>query len=271
MLGSLETGAADVTGMTEPEIRTRVFVVSLDTATSRRDEFNRRAHGATLSWAFFDAHRGLTEGLSYNDEDALHHRGRTLNTGELGCYSSHVALWEQLLKDDADQYFILEDDVIVDWKALDIIASNDFTSSGMDYVRLYHKAPCSYIIRKRHFIMRTLSLLELTDWAYGTQGYIITKRGAEKLLAASRKVLRPIDEQLDRFWDHGVPNLCLFPFPLIDEAVPSSIEEARFDAMPKAELMRRVRRRYDRWKRQLFVRRRKHIKRTWDAAPYGNR
>lgn len=40
---------------------------------------------------------------------------------------------------------------------------------------------------------------------------------------------RPIDDQLDRHWDHGLPNYSVFPFPIVERWAPSSIGQERFN------------------------------------------
>jgi glycosyl transferase family 25 len=257
--------------MAQASQSTKIFVVSLKTAVDRRDTFRKRATAAGSSWEFFDAHTALGADLSYSDADALKYKGRALRLGELGCYSSHYHLWKQLVDDDAKQYIILEDDVIVDWKAIFLISSVDFERSSLNYVRLYYKKPCKFIVRNRHFLTRNFSLIELTNLAFGTQGYVITKSGAASLIKYCEDVCRPIDDQMDRFWDHGLPNLCLFPFPLMEEAVASTIGNERFaDTGTKKSppLVRRLLGQRDNIIRRLAVERRRKHSQEWIALPH---
>jgi glycosyl transferase family 25 len=43
-----------------------------------------------------------------------------------------------------------------------------------------------------------------------------------------RTVRRPVDIELDRSWDHGVPCLSVFPFPVIEVSATSSIGPERW-------------------------------------------
>jgi glycosyl transferase family 25 len=95
------------------------------------------------------------------------------------------------------------------------------------------------MVLQRRYLNRNFSLLRLLGHAYGTQGYVITRVGAERLMAACRDIRRPIDDQMDRFWEHGVPNLAIFPFPIMEEAVPSAIGMARFEAESPYRTMKR--------------------------------
>jgi len=212
-------------------VRTRVLVVSLQGALDRRERFVARASENIISFEFFDACSGLIPALNYEPSVALKEHGRALQDGELGCYSSHYSIWEQLLSDkEYDQYIVLEDDIIADWRRLKQIAEFPFAEAGLHYVRLYQKSPARFIVLERQFINRDLKLIRLLDSAYGTQGYLITRAGARAFLDGCRQVRRPIDDEMDRWWAHGIPNLALFPFPLLEEAVGSEIGVVRFDA-----------------------------------------
>lgn len=224
-------------------VRTGIFVISMTTALGRRKVFEARAASTALAWRFFDAKTSLHPTLTYDAERAIQVNGRALQPGEIGCYSSHYALWEQLLADaDAEQYLVLEDDVILDWPFVEKLLETDFAAEGVDYLRLYYKRPVRSIMRKQPFVTRDCSLLELFGRAYGTQGYVITKAGAKAFLDACGTVVRPIDDHMDRSWEHGVANLALFPCPLIEENVPSSIGQVRFDGKGLSKQVQRAKR-----------------------------
>ena len=174
--------------------KTKVIVVSVAGATERRERFADRARAAAVPWTFFDAHTTLNPALSYSETEAMLAHGRPLKPGELGCYSSHYAAWEQLLNDDVDQYVILEDDVIVDWEYLKKVIASDLAALNIDYLRLYYKSPVPQIVVMNDFIERSKALVELADFAYGTQGYLITKAAAAKLVKHCQIVRRPIDD-----------------------------------------------------------------------------
>ena len=149
--------------------------------------------------------------------------------GELGCYSSHYAAWTAFLASGAPQLVVLEDDTIVDWNFLVKLAKVDLQAAGVRYLRLYAKHPCAFRRVLRNAIEQQRSLIEFFDRPYGTQGYVITRDGAQRFVSHCRVVPRPLDDALDRWWDHGVPNLCVFPFPVIEKSTVSSIGPARFD------------------------------------------
>lgn len=202
-------------------------MLSLDTAVQRRETFARNAP-KDADWSFFDAWRTLYPDLEYDEERAEINFGRTLKKGEIGCYSSHYAMWAALLQDDeADRYIILEDDVIVDWEFIGRLSRTG--DLGHDYIRLYYKRPVRTRKLVPEFVERTKALVEVHGYAFGTQGYVITREGARRFSDACRQVDRPIDNAMDRSWVHGIRNLAIFPFPLIESFTDSEIGGKRFE------------------------------------------
>jgi len=214
----------------------RIFVISLKSALERRDRFSKRAESTGLDWSFYDAHTDAYAPLNYSEERAVRVHGRPLSTGERGCYSSHFSLWRQLIEDEADQYIILEDDVIVNWRTLERLYSRPLAEEQLHYLKLHHKFPSKYIQLSGDWLFRQCFLLELIGQPYGTQGYIITREGARKMIAACEQIRRPIDDQIDRFWETGLPLLCIFPFVVLEDDAPSEIGAARFQ--PKQDKRR---------------------------------
>jgi glycosyl transferase family 25 len=207
----------------------KVVVVSLPGATDRRAAFADRAREATLEWSYFDALSGLGPGLVYEPDGAIVAKGRPLYPGELGCYSSHYAVWTRFLESDARQILVLEDDTIVDWVFLAKLGQVDLAAAGVSYLRLFAKRQCAFRRLLRNAIEPQRMLIEYLDHPHGTQGYVLTRQGAQRFIRHCRTVRRPLDDELDRSWDHGVPSLCIFPFPLVEQSTTSSIGPARHE------------------------------------------
>lgn len=223
--------------------RTSTVVISLPEAADRRAMFAARAAGASLPWRWFDARRELGAGLEHDPDEAIVAKGRPMYPGELGCYASHYAAWIAFLDGDADQLLVLEDDTIVDWGFLATLAEVDLEAAGIVYLRLYAKRASASQVIVRNAIARQRSIVEFLDRPLGTQGYVLTRAGARRLVPHCRRVRRPIDDELDRSWDHGIRTLCVFPFPVIEESTASGIDAARWDPydMPSRLRLRRYR------------------------------
>lgn len=221
--------------------RTKVVVISLPDAAARRATFTERARGTTIQWTWFDAHRELAPGLTHDPDEAIVAKGRPMYPGELGCYSSHYAAWETFLDSGEAQMLVLEDDTIVDWGFLEKLVAVDLRAAGIPYLRLYAKRLCAFRRVLRNAVEQQRSLIEYLDRPLGTQGYVLTREGAQRFVRHCRRVRRPLDDELDRSWDHGVACLGIFPFPLIEESTASHIGSERFDSftIPRRLRLRR--------------------------------
>lgn len=231
-------------------VKTKILVISLESATERRAKFAARAADAGVAWDFFPAYTQLHPSLRYVEADAIALKGRPMRKGELGCYSSHYALWEKLVQDDADQYVVMEDDIIVDWEFIRKVSQTDLDGLGVGYLRLYCQMLVNNTAVMRSFIDQSRSIIQLFGFACGTQAYLITKATARKMMDCSRNVRSPIDNVLDRSWSHGVPNLSVFPFPVMEESVPSGIGMDRYDKVavpPLLKLRSFIYRKMTRW------------------------
>lgn len=215
-----------ISNVDAPSERTKVYVVSLRTATDRRTSFLHNA-SKDVPWQFFDAYTKIHPELLYNKDYVKRHHGRELTKGEIGCYSSHYAIWSELSKSaENGAAIVLEDDVLVDWVFLQKLIE---ACPSSDYIRLYQKRPTRFRVIQKEFIERTRSLLHLHGFSFGTQGYYITKEGAARMVAATKQVVAPVDDVMDRSWTHGVETHCIFPFPIIERSIPSEIGNKRFE------------------------------------------
>ena len=56
--------------------------------------------------------------------------------GEIGCYASHLAVWERLLRSGADCIAVLEDDVEIDPSLPQVLAAIESMPGDWDLVKL---------------------------------------------------------------------------------------------------------------------------------------
>lgn len=209
-----------------------VRVISLPDCTDRRTRMAAQLDATGLPWRFFDARRTPAPDLPYDPARARVARGRTLTAGELGCFASHWALWGAFLSDgDADLLLALEDDLLLDpvfFQRLDRAVS---AMGAIDYLRLYAKVPAG-IRKEAPFLHRHVA--RFSGKAYGTQAYLLTRRGATRFRRTIRRIERPIDDEMDRFWAHGMPIRAVFPFPVMEVQYGSTIEDTRRTLEPLA-------------------------------------
>jgi glycosyl transferase, family 25 len=209
---------------------TAIRVISLPAALERRQAFARSAVAAGCDWEFFDAHTTPVEGLSYDEKRVTGTYGRKLHPGELGCYSSHFDLWRWLVQADCDQLIVLEDDVVVDWEFIHDFSAIEIASRGIEYLRLFAKMPAPWRFVASPYFDKYRHLIRFTGYALGTQAYMLSKAGAQRLICHGWNIEAPVDVYMDRTWEHGVLNLAVYPFPVYERHQRSSIGEGRFSA-----------------------------------------
>jgi glycosyl transferase, family 25 len=192
-------------------------------AVERRAEFAETARNARSSWGFVDAATNAPAGLPYAAGSAVRRFGRALTRPEVGAFASHFQAWTALLESSDEQRIVLEDDVLVDWRALDRLAELDFAGLGLDLLRLYATHPFRHRVEIRRFLGPHQHLVQARGMFLGSQGYVLTRRAAARLVALSAPIRMPVDWFLSRYWELGFPNYCLFPFPLIERSVASNI------------------------------------------------
>ncbi|WP_165349687.1 glycosyltransferase family 25 protein [Methylibium sp. Pch-M] len=205
---------------------TLVRVISMTTATARRAAFAAAADTA-MAWSFFDARRSPESPAAYDDRLALRRFGRPLKPGEIGCYASHFAVWRQFLDSGADQLVVLEDDVFVDWPAVEQLCRHDLAGHGIHVLKLFATHPLRSRMAKYKLLSDHSHLLRLFGHAFGTQAYVLTRRGAAALVLTCPQMTMPVDWAMSRYWAYGLPSYAVFPFPVIERHGPSTIEHAQ--------------------------------------------
>ncbi|PZU83018.1 MAG: glycosyl transferase family 25 [Shinella sp.] len=138
------------------------------------------------------------------DEPAfLRQNGRLMLAGEYGCYRSHLKALSTFLEGDNDAAIIIEDDVEVPPKLFERAEAILEAVPDAELVKLLNH-------RSRWFRPRATSRLgdRVGRCLHGPQGsaacYLVTRKGAEKLLRSIRIMSYPLDIALERGWQNGV-------------------------------------------------------------------
>ena len=212
-------------------MKTAIFVINVKSAVDRRLAMSETLSQMKSPWEFFEACESLHQDLTYKSTTAINHHGRELRQGELACYSSHYMVWKKIVAEGLEQAVVLEDDLLVDPTMLDLIAATDLDALKIPYLRLFHKHPTRVRIRELNFIAKERFLIQLLGRPAGTQGYVITRMGALQFISHCSTIKRPIDREMDRYWAHGIKNMCIFPFPIVERNVTSTIGNSRYEPL----------------------------------------
>lgn len=114
--------------------------------------------------------------------------------GELGCAYSHRAIWKNIVDKNYDKVIVLEDDICL---------SNKFRNRVIKILKNIPKTADIVYIDGNNINPQKLSIIPGNKYIYsikaifgGTHAYIITNKGARKLLDKTRLISLAIDIQI---------------------------------------------------------------------------
>ncbi|TNB46961.1 glycosyltransferase family 25 protein [Martelella lutilitoris] len=122
---------------------------------------------------------------------------REMTRGEIGCYLSHRRAWSALVESGAPAAAVFEDDVEISASTravLDGLASR--LPAGVDIVKIETSMKPAELARKTEVMLGAHALKRLVGCHIGSAGYVITRQGAEKMLARSQTLFVPVDAAL---------------------------------------------------------------------------
>ena len=139
-----------------------------------------------------------------------------LTLGEVGCYDSHYRIWQNLAHSNDDIWCVLEDDIEL---------TTDFSwrlTEAMDV------SVASSVMRlKDAGSAGRWQVAELPDGGVlndhrkqpsGTQAYLIRRDAALTLLAYGKRMIHPVDDMLNRNWEHGIRMISMAPDIVVDRS-----------------------------------------------------
>ena len=180
------------------------FVINLPQSTDRKAYIKAQCESMYLSPVFIDAVNGKELSKSDIEKCVDQNRvkklfGRELLLGEIGCALSHKKIYQKMVDENIPYAVILEDDATLE-KDLPIVVKKILTAPlSWELILLGHyksnltglKSPIS--LWSKHRIASSFILGRLVDFGFGTHGYMITLKGATKLLADLDSIQKPID------------------------------------------------------------------------------
>lgn len=161
---------------------------------------------------------------------------KPLVDGEKGCYASHIQAWQQLLRGTAAAMVVLEDDVVLDDAFSEVVQAIAALPPDWDMVKLMgrfgdEKVRASKPLTTRHALIQYRRVPSMTA------GYVVSRRGAQKLLASRLPFGRPIDVDLRFWWENDLQILGVQP-PVVALDVTSEVSSIEGPRPPVGWSMR---------------------------------
>lgn len=216
-----------------------IVCISLADATQRRVFMTEQLEKLGLPYRFLDAIRpDLSQGwpACYQRKKRLAQHGHDLTQGEIGCFLSHRQAWQEFLASADPFCCVLEDDVQLQPGFVEGMAALCECAKDWDIVRLYGV-----------FRRESVNLCELTpgrwmvdyfDQPRGTQGYVLNRAAAQRLLQHTDKMACAIDDAIDRGWEHKLRLYGVEPYLVVEQLQHVSTIGSR--KRPRLPLLRRL-------------------------------
>ena len=227
-----------------------IYVINLDRAGDRLAHAERELAGQGLSFRRVPAVDGGALGpadLARAFDATLSRRTYhvPMQPGEIACFLSHRRAWTTFLAESAAPFaVILEDDFAFRGDLAPVLASLAEAPVGpWDMVKLWGKP--RRIARTVAPLAGGFRLTREPVLSKRTVGQIVSRAGAEKLLAGTLPIHRPIDVQLQYPWELDLEILTVAPSLVVDvsiELLDGSTTKGTVDRFDAAKLEREVRR-----------------------------
>ncbi|MFT6125146.1 MAG: glycosyl transferase family 25 [Shewanella sp.] len=158
----------------------------------------------------------------YDPQTNLQKYDKKLNLGEIGCYLSHVQCWQMIIEQQLDYALILEDDSILDPALMTVIQHINNLSADWDYIKLCHGRKPKGIV-KSIVLDERFSLSTCLKLPASTRGQCVSFAGAQKLLATAYPIARPVDIDIQFWFEKQLRCFVVRPFPVIGTDLDSDI------------------------------------------------
>jgi glycosyl transferase family 25 len=207
------------------EIPLKVFVISLERAVDRRAHMTRLLEGLGIEAEFVPAVDGRA--LTARDRSQYDSRLARLNyrsemtDAEIACYLSHYRIYERICREGLPMALIMEDDIDVapnlkpllrdlasqpepEWTVVRLQTQRGKVLNPTS-AQEYGRPVCA---------VSGGALYQIDTHVLGGCAYLMRHSAAQTMLTYGRRISRPIDQALDRYWENGIVPYVVRPFPV---------------------------------------------------------
>jgi glycosyl transferase, family 25 len=200
-----------------------IYVVNLARDTDRRQWIASELAKLGLTAQFVPAVLGkslseLERQQLYSDSANRESFHSGLTPGEIGCYASHIKIWQTLLASESNWALVLEDDMKIapSLNALLRDVRMQLNAQHWDMIKLIGRS--SEAVRAQtalgeHQLVRYRRVPSLTG------AYLLSRAGAEKLLRTRVPFARPVDVDLRFWWENDLRIFGITPYPCIEAPI----------------------------------------------------
>lgn len=198
----------------------KVFVINLDDRPDKFENAKKQLDAQGIKCERISAIRGnlVPETEIKQNYDAIankQHYLRTMSVGEIGCYMSHRKAWKKIVDENLDYAIILEDDCKPQpdfYKTPNLLEG----LVGWHYIKLTGPRG-GKTIQNSAPLKDGYSIAHYNKVPIATPGQVVSQEGAKILLKNSQPFFRPVDVDLQHYWEKKIDVIGLEP-KLVDTA-----------------------------------------------------
>ena len=192
-----------------------VFVINLDKSPERMATISKRLDKLDIP---FERISGVY-GADLSEEEIAKYYctklnkknyRRPLGLGEIGCYISHIKSWQTIVDRQLHCALILEDDIVIEDGLAELASELGKSSDTFDIVKFFNKKTNPKIVDSVDFTSK-YKLCRFKKIPIGNYAQLISLSGAKKLLKAYEKFGRPVDEDIQHWWESDTNVLGVLP------------------------------------------------------------
>lgn len=198
----------------------KIFVINLDERPDKFKNAQEQLIAQGLNCERISAVRGsdLTQEQieqAYDKEANKQHYMKTMSVGEIGCYMSHRAAWQKIVDENLDYAIILEDDAEPTESFATGIETLK-TIKNWDFIKLQGGRGGRRIIETIETQNPIIKVARYDNTPVSCLAQAVSHQGAKKLLAKSKRFYRPVDVDIQHYWEKDIDVIGLEP-KLIDK------------------------------------------------------
>lgn len=146
---------------------------------------------------------------------------RELLPTEIGCSLSHAHIWELIISEQHKEILVLEDDIKIGTSLFQIIMNRHNLPKDYEFINFLTDAPQKEF---GDFVVDIYKTSRHLHYANRTSAYLITAKGAKKLLNKTYPIRFPADEITGRTYLTGLVSYSILPAVAVSTNIKSSID-----------------------------------------------
>lgn len=225
-------------------MKIKILVINLDSNITRWESIVTQCKQLELSPLRVPAIRGslLTnkeKSKIYDLKANLEKYDKVLNDGEIGCYLSHIRCWEHIVEQQLDFALVLEDDAILTSDIIKYLEKIANFSTDWDYIKLSRGSKTKMALEHLE-LGDGLSLNKVLKLPSTTTGQLVSLSGAIKLLAHSYPISRPVDTDIQYWFEMSLRCFVASPLPVLNGDFGSEINKVSDRQLEKKYPFKRI-------------------------------